>query len=349
MAKTSTISDFFIWWLDEIAQVTPQRQKRPSDAADVVLCAGGKHGFFPQTLHHCGQDDVLEISSPEELETAFVKLGRSKTRRVQIQLKPDRFVERSLADINLPVSKARLMAGVDVQTNTPFRNSDVDALILSSGVEPGCRYILIKKNELRSLIKSIKTAGLKLQDVVIEKTDGLHRLDRRGIRQLGGRSLLEKTNFALKSAVVVIFAAWLFTAFMAEQSRLRAAAADLSTRIAEVQKQARLAREQYDERLKLLEQMASIRDDKKLANSTVYVWDLLSRALPDDTWLSDLTIEDGSILVSGYSKSAATLIPLLESSEGFDDPEFKSSVVKAPGIDAERFTLSTEIAGSPNS
>jgi general secretion pathway protein L len=141
--------------------------------------------------------------------------------------------------------------------------------------------------------------------------------------------------------VVGIAGTWIL-----EMQRLGEAKRLLSTRVDDAQRQAGRVRLQYDARMKLLDQMASIRNEKNLTNSAVYLWEQLSRTLPDESWLTDMKIADGVLTVSGYSQSAASLISLIEDADGFSDPEFKSAVFKAPNVDAERFTLQARIDGS---
>jgi len=171
------------------------------------------------------------------------------------------------------------------------------------------------------------------------------RMRHRDLKRIIGDGLADKIVRWLGVAVVGVLVAGLAGSWYLEIQRLNEAERLLSAKVDDTRKQAARIRVQYDARMQLLDQMASIRDEKNLTNSAVYLWEQLSRTLPDDSWLTDMKIADGTITVSGYSQSAASLIALIEESEEFSDPEFRSAVVKSPDVDAERFTLQASIDG----
>jgi len=63
----------------------------------------------------------------------------------------------------------------------------------------------------------------------------------------------------------------------------------------------------------------------------------LTELLPQDVWLTNLTIDRKGIELAGFANSASQLIPLLEASPTFDRVEFTSPVTK--GRDREQFRL----------
>ncbi len=73
-----------------------------------------------------------------------------------------------------------------------------------------------------------------------------------------------------------------------------------------------------------------------------------TRALPDDTYLTSLSLHDGQISMTGSSEAAAGVIGALAKSVAFRDPAFDSPVVEGDGA-GERFTISVKLApaGSP--
>jgi general secretion pathway protein L len=63
----------------------------------------------------------------------------------------------------------------------------------------------------------------------------------------------------------------------------------------------------------------------------------LTELLPQDVWLTNVTIDRKGIELAGFANSASQLIPLLEASPTFDRVEFTSPVTK--GRDKEQFRL----------
>jgi general secretion pathway protein L len=63
----------------------------------------------------------------------------------------------------------------------------------------------------------------------------------------------------------------------------------------------------------------------------------LTEILPQDVWLTNVTVDRKGIELAGFANSASQLIPLLETSPSFDRVEFTSPVTK--GRDREQFRL----------
>ena len=76
--------------------------------------------------------------------------------------------------------------------------------------------------------------------------------------------------------------------------------------------------------------------------------DEMTRIVPDGTWVSQLDIKGIEVQVQGQSPAAASLIGLLEDSESFSNPQFRSPVTQIPRSDLERFHLSAEWSGGAN-
>ena len=73
----------------------------------------------------------------------------------------------------------------------------------------------------------------------------------------------------------------------------------------------------------------------------------LTRLLPDDTWLSSLQIQGGSIAMAGTSPRPAALIGLLDASPYFADARFRAAVtVGADGV-RQHFDLTAKMRGAP--
>jgi hypothetical protein len=69
--------------------------------------------------------------------------------------------------------------------------------------------------------------------------------------------------------------------------------------------------------------------------------------LPDDTFLTGLSIHRGQVTMAGSSEVAANLIKAVTKSSEFRDPVFESAVVENPDTDLENFTISTKLVDAP--
>lgn len=70
----------------------------------------------------------------------------------------------------------------------------------------------------------------------------------------------------------------------------------------------------------------------------------LTRALPDDTWLVQINMNDDKLQISGYSAAAAGLIEKVMQSPAFRAPQFRSAVTQDAAVGRERFELVMTVA-----
>jgi len=346
MRLITTISDFLAWWFDELSGMFPTLAKRFTKPAQAKLLVGTEGSTFPVFLEKADQEDGFGADTLENLDAFLSDAFDRKRGSLEILLGRGHFIERKLADIRLPVSRAAMMVDVDINANTPFNAKDVFVAFPEQGPRrSGTSYFIFRKKDLQRLLQTIRFAGLEVTSIGVENGETGTRLRQRDLKHMTGATYADRTAKWMGIAIVAVLAVGIVGTWYLDVRRLGEAERILTTRVEDARSQAGRIRVQYDARMQLLDQMASIRKEKNLTNSAVYLWEQLSRTLPDDSWLTDMKIADGVLTVSGYSQSAASLISLIEDADGFSNPEFKSAVVKAPNVDAERFTLQAFIDG----
>lgn len=80
-----------------------------------------------------------------------------------------------------------------------------------------------------------------------------------------------------------------------------------------------------------------IRAIKKYSPLKLPAMEELTRILPPNTWLTDISIVKEKVEIKGVSATASALIPLLENSTHFKDAGFNGTIVKTP--EGERFAI----------
>jgi general secretion pathway protein L len=78
---------------------------------------------------------------------------------------------------------------------------------------------------------------------------------------------------------------------------------------------------------------------KRLTPLVVLVLDELSSILPDDTYLTELSLEAGHLRISGVSGNPAELVPLLEGSGHFKNASFSAPATRIAGSTTDRFSI----------
>jgi len=71
-----------------------------------------------------------------------------------------------------------------------------------------------------------------------------------------------------------------------------------------------------------------------------------TRAIPDDSFLTSLGVQDGQVTMAGSSEAAAKLLNALAQSPAFREPVFDSAVVQSEADDFEKFTISAKLAAA---
>jgi general secretion pathway protein L len=75
----------------------------------------------------------------------------------------------------------------------------------------------------------------------------------------------------------------------------------------------------------------------------VLALEALAKALPDDTWLTELRLTDGRFRMTGVSKDVPGLVPLIEASAAFAGPTFFAPTARLPGGQGDRFHLEARL------
>jgi len=79
---------------------------------------------------------------------------------------------------------------------------------------------------------------------------------------------------------------------------------------------------------------------------TIAVVSELTRLLPDDTWLTQVRIQQRQLIIAGSAPGASDLIALLEASPLLSQVKFSASVVPDPKTGKERFNITAVIGQS---
>ncbi len=82
---------------------------------------------------------------------------------------------------------------------------------------------------------------------------------------------------------------------------------------------------------------------KRLAPVAVVVLDELSSVLPDNTYLTDLSLDGEHLRITGVSANAADLVPILEGSGHFKNATFYAPTTRLAGGATDRFSIEATV------
>jgi general secretion pathway protein L len=85
---------------------------------------------------------------------------------------------------------------------------------------------------------------------------------------------------------------------------------------------------------------------KRVAPSATRLLDEFTRLLPDDTWVSQFNLVDGTVELQGTTASASALVGLIEASPTVAKVRFRTPITSDPVTRLERFELAVELRRS---
>ncbi|MEP4627170.1 MAG: PilN domain-containing protein [Tateyamaria sp.] len=295
-------------------------------------------------------DDVTKIEyrsgtyiAPSSLLHADgpVVAAMKRTVVVDVQVPEHSILSRALEIPRAAKSKINEVALLDLMRKTPFSPQEVHLASAASKPREGfipLRQWLIKRNEAEGLIKRLEAPGVKVRKLLVDNADGPVLLDRR--REIAqGAKWLRALNASLAGVcVTTVLIWWLYPAWQASSSL----PVLLETNTQKQQTVFEL-RQELDERLNaattdelfVRQIVARVRLVDLLRNLTV--------ALPDEVWISDMTLRGGTVLITGETKASATgLVLTLAERSGFSNPRL-SGPVSRTRAGAEQFQLAISL------
>jgi general secretion pathway protein L len=263
---------------------------------------------------------------------------------VEFRLSPRRCVFREL---ELPARAAEFLEGVvraQIDRITPWRANE--AAFGWSAPEPrdGQRIALwiaaAKRGPIVEMIDAAAAAGAIAVSVTTKRLDEsapIAILERRGefaLQMARWRFGLIALLFAAMAVAIVAFAAqYTIGAALAERSEM------LMTKIAHTR--TRLLRSEYEGDNPAARALLA---RKRAAVSAIIALEALSRALPDNAYLTDLRLEGDKLDIGGVAANAAELIHDLEKSPHFSHATFTAPTVRAASDKGEVFRIEARVA-----
>jgi general secretion pathway protein L len=102
-----------------------------------------------------------------------------------------------------------------------------------------------------------------------------------------------------------------------------------------------------DEKQDIIEQVNFLENKHKNTLRSIELFNEITGIIPDDTWLTRLTIKNGELQIQGESSNASSLVQIIESSERFLDAHFRSPVTQNNVNGKDKFHLSAKLNTIP--
>jgi general secretion pathway protein L len=353
IAVATTASRFFSWWFGELAACLPDRVRRPLRRRPSVLVMTPSGGVAHFALHSGGQikrrgQIPLCMASRGALLNLFSG-AQSRSLEIVAAIPVDKVLRRN---VSLPLEASenlREVLAFQMDRHTPFKASEVAYDYRVTGTDAALRRITVElavvpRTTIEQTAAIADSFGLGVHRIGVAG-DGLH--DRDGSFNFRPhedpvvpapaqrRLMLALTTIAAILAVL----AWYLPLYFDHRTL-----AAYEARLSAMRTQA-LEAEGMRKQLTTAVELSRVLVDRRTATPTVVslLADITHR-LPDDTWLTQVQLQGGTVTLTGFSLSAAPLIARLEVSPLLSHVRFGSPVTPDPELGAERFNIVAQTA-----
>ncbi|OUS12700.1 hypothetical protein A9Q89_04670 [Gammaproteobacteria bacterium 53_120_T64] len=377
-------ADFFSWWLAELVRLLPQHWRRAlsgqpalcrfvleKNQLRLVLETQGREkavgstavaevvGLAMSGLFIPGvsvPDATLEsdASTTKTLMANISALENISRRRVVLELADEYLLIR---DISLPLVSDDDIASVlahEIDRLTPFAKNNVCYAyeILQKNTQTAMlslRLMCLERSVLEGVLAQCEELGLGVTEVGRQAqssspgpsaaTADLLPADRRPQKE----KLWNRGNQLLAALAGVLLLAVLILPVWHYEKQIEGLSIELSA----LQEQSRAVRAKQARMVEALDIRDALVQRKNSELEKIIILHELTRLIPDNTWLTRLTLRDSSLEIDGESDKSSDLIEKLESGAVFYQVKFASSVTRNSRSGKERFQIKMKVSDKP--
>jgi general secretion pathway protein L len=340
----ASLRRFFAWWSGELAGLASERAAASREWRVMLLRSERGWDIYLRTR---GRVELVGTSITEgdpPLAELLRQLGRQKIAPSQIvlRLRPDEVVQTRLS---VPAAAAEVLEAVvrnQIERLAPWPADKAFFAYETTAASDGSatldvRLAVTARGLVEGLVADLDALGFA-PGVVDSGTDAsaeprLNLLAAgSGERRRSGRLLLWAVGLLCVGALI---AGAIGTVGLVQQLRELQA---LNGQLHELHaKSAAALPGQASAR-----RLAWLAGERGKQPSMAVTVEALSRALPDDAWLTRLEVEQGTVRLAGNAANASALIGRIEASGHFADVQFSAPTTLAEG-EGESFTITARI------
>lgn len=350
------ISDFFRWWKSELAFLVPESLKEilnenkgkviiqpKADAIRVYYALGNKKqeiGVFE--LNEIGRSEYRALAEKD------IRLEKSD---LVIRLSRQDAIEKILL---LPAAARDNLSQVvsyELDKLTPFHPEQAYFAVrvldeTSQSEQIKVQLILTPREKLDAVCKELKGWGALPAIADYSEAPNDFENDRETYNLLPEWARAQENIFAqgINYGVIGLLLILLTAVLVIPVWKEATAVQHLNEQIKSVAKDAAEVEALRNEIEQLQDKTAHLLEKKTNAASILETVEILSRLIPDDTWLKHFRYSRGKLQIQGQSPTASSLISTLEESKMFDSVRFVSPVTQDRRTGLERFQISAKIS-----
>ncbi len=333
------IGGFFGWWSGELAALIPPPLRRLSKSGGEGLLLEMTEGT-PQLYRRRG---AKPLGKGHDLQAT---LGRRKGKPAAVTLVlPQAEVVTRQAELPLAAEENLLeVVGFEMDRLTPFSREEVyyTSRITKRDAKNGrlgVAVMLAPRQKVDALMTDLRDQGLRVDAVDLATEQPGRPL---GVNLLPQAMSAPSSRLGrvIAGALTATAAVLLFLAVQIPLERKADYAAALGERVTAERARVSELRRLEEEIAGLQTDDSSLLDHKQEATLSLEVVEQVTRLLPDDTWLNQLSLSGNRLELGGFSPNSSKLITVFERSSKFTEAVFRAPVTQDPRLGLERFSIS---------
>ena len=339
------VRQFFDWWFGQLAELFRGGFGGPASAAADALIV------VPHSPLAAGVASVSLIERKDGKETAPRRLelaaggdgdaAHSGSATIILRLPAQEILEKTLT---LPLAAERNLGEVlalEMDRETPF---EADELYWTYRVETrdrqlrslSVRLAMVPREKLRALFDALATRRIV--------PNRLEAADRDWRWRLGAADPMVRSGEHLFWPAAACCAALAVTAIALPFARQAAALAAVDREIAAGRAETSGSEALLTEIAQRSAAVALIERERDKAGGLLTVLAAATRVLPDNSFLTEMTLRQRKVTLIGRSTAAARLLAAVAADGTFRDPAFAAPVTRIEAAGTEVFTISAEVA-----
>lgn len=347
-----TFNRFFDWWFSELRGLMPgagniananRRVLIATALRDKLVIGVGSNGDRSQSV------EIYLTGSPiaGEPDTAgsVRKLAKRSPQKV-LAFSRDLILHRSLKLPAAARENLREVLGFEMDRYTPFEVDSVFydyRITASTPSEEGLQVdlVVIPKKTAQRYLDKLSTLGIQV--------DYFSTLEENG--DLSSVRIYPEDRKRRSSRLPHMVSLFLFGILLGclagfvylDMDRSRANINQLNLELRKIREQAQQAIAARDRLETMVSQMSTPLERKSKQQSMVALLDLITKTLPDQTYLQRYDVRQNHLTLTGYSENASSLIDALEKTGALANVQFVSPVTFDARVGRDRFNIRADL------
>lgn len=349
------LKQFFLWWGRELSYCLPEgvRKALNDNSGYVFLSIEGETVQFQQQrqgqLQNIATLALTDEASAEKYQQILKQNSELENSHFVLRLTAEQGIKKILYLPAAAKENLQQVIGFEMDRQTPFSPEQVyfSAKILGKEQQGKIKVQLVitPKDILDGLYHQLKKANIQptVADYCAAKNDFE--------QDLNPYNLLPEQDRPIKSRAtqitmwgLALLAAVLFMAILAYPSWQQQQEIDsLRMQLKSLKSDTQLVQSYQLEIDQIVDETEQLITIKNQAASMTEAVELLSKLLPQDTWLTHFKYSNERFQIQGQSPTASALISLVEATSLFSNARFVSPLTQDKRTGLERFQISMEI------